>query len=270
MIRLVALDIDGTLLDSSNRLSDANAAAVREALAQGTQVVLATSRWFHLARLTAESLGLSTPLICHNGALVKRPQDGQELLHLRLDQDFARQVAALGDQRRYMMFTTVDHVTYMRPQGKGPPRLPPDMRLSSYHAQAVAKTAPTAILFFGKEAVGEVWDAFHGQFGQAVNFSRNHSLAFPHYLSLTHAEADKGRALELACRELGVDPAEAMAIGDSEADVAMFDVVGYGIAVGNAPEAVREAAKDVAPQNDADGVAWAIRKYVLGETLLSP
>jgi hypothetical protein len=270
MIRLVALDIDGTLLDSSNRLSDANAAAVREALAQGTQVVLATSRWFHLARLTAESLGLSTPLICHNGALVKRPQDGQELLHLRLDQDFARQVVALGDQRRYMMFTTVDHVTYMRPQGKGPKHLPKDMRVSSYHAQAVAQAAPTAILFFGKEAVDEVWDAFHGQFGQAVNFSRNHSLAFPHYLSLTHAEADKGRSLELACRELGVDPAEAMAIGDSEADVAMFDVVGCGIAMGNAPEAVREAAKDVAPQNDADGVAWAIRKYVLGETLLSP
>ena len=263
MIRLLALDIDGTLLDSSNRLSDANAAAVREALAQGAQVVLATSRWFHLARLTAASLGLTTPLICHNGALVKRPQDGQELLHLRLDQDFAGQVAALGDQRRYIMFTTVDHVTYMRPQGKGPKRLPPDMRLSEHHAEAVAQAAPTAILIFGEEAVEEVWDAFYAQFGQAVNFSRNHSLTFPHYLVLTHAEADKGRSLEMVCRELGVDPAEAMAIGDSQADVAMFRVVGHGIAMGNAPPGVREAARDVAPQNDDDGVAWAIRKYVL-------
>jgi len=66
------------------------------------------------------------------------------------------------------------------------------------------------------------------------------------------------------CRELGVDPAEAMAIGDSEADVAMFQVAGQGIAMGNAPDEVREAARDVAPQNDDDGVAWAIRKYVLG------
>jgi HAD superfamily hydrolase (TIGR01484 family) len=153
----------------------------------------------------------------------------------------------------------------MRPQGKGPKRLPKDMRVSSYHAQAVAQAAPTAILIFGEEAVDEVWEAFHGQFGQAVNFSRNHSLTFPHYLSLTHAEADKGRALEMACRELGVDPAEAVAIGDSEADVAMFEVVGYGIAMGNAAEAVRAAARDVAPQNDDDGVAWAIRKYVLGD-----
>ena len=264
MIRLVALDIDGTLLDSSNRLSDGNAAAVREALARGTHVVLATSRWFHLARLTAESLNLTTPLICHNGALVKRPEDGQELLHLRLDQDFARQVAALGDQQRYMMFTTIDDITYMRPQGKGPKRLPPDMRVSNYHAQAVAQAAPTAILIFGEEAVQEVWDASNERFGAMVNFSRNHSLTFPHYLSLTHAEADKGRSLEMVCRELGVDPGEAMAIGDSEADVAMFQVAGRGIARGNAPDSVREAASDVAPQNDDDGVAWAIHKYVLG------
>jgi hypothetical protein len=264
MIHLVALDIDGTLLDSSNRLSDGNAAAVREALARGAQVVLATSRWFHLARLTAESLDLSTPLICHNGALVKRPEDGQELLHLRLDHDFSRQVAALGDQQRYMMFTTVDDVTYMRPQGKGPKRLPRDMRVSNYHAQAVAQAAPTAILIFGEEAVQEVWNAFIERFSAMVNFSRNHSLTFPHYLSLTHADADKGRALEMVCRELGVDPAEAMAIGDAEADVAMFRVAGRGIAMGNAPESVREAASDVAPPNDDDGVAWAIRKYVLG------
>jgi Cof subfamily protein (haloacid dehalogenase superfamily) len=263
MIRLVALDIDGTLLDSSNRLSDGNAAAVREAVARGMQVVLATSRWFHLARPTAESLGLTTPLICHNGALVKRPEDGRELLHLRLDQDFALQVATLGDQGGYTMFTTIDDVTYMRRQGREPKHLPADMRVSNHHAQAVAQAAPTAILIFGQEAVEETWGAFFERWGRSVNFSRNHSLVFPHYLSLTHAEADKGRALEMVCRELAVDPAEAMAIGDAEADVAMFSVVGCGIAMGNAPEAVRKAAKDVAPQNDEDGVAWALRKYVL-------
>ena len=109
MIRLVALDIDGTLLDTSNRLSEANAAAVREAVAGGVTVVLATSRWFYLARLTARELGLITPLICHNGALIKRPDDEEELLHLRLDQRFAQETATLGDERGYRMFTTVGH-----------------------------------------------------------------------------------------------------------------------------------------------------------------
>jgi Cof subfamily protein (haloacid dehalogenase superfamily) len=264
MIRLVALDIDGTLLDTSNRLTEANAAAVREVAASGVPVVLATSRWFHLTRRTAQQLGLTTPLICHNGALVKRPNDERELLHLRLDQRFAHETATLGDERGYYMFTTIDHITYMRPEGGTPPRrLPPDLQVSHRHAEAVARGAPTAILVFGEQAVDEVCDAFHDGYRQQVNFSRNHSLTFPHYLILTHAQADKGRALELVCRELKVSPQDALAIGDSQADAAMFDLVGYGIAMGNAPPAVQEAAVDVAPPNDDDGVAWALRKYVL-------
>jgi Cof subfamily protein (haloacid dehalogenase superfamily) len=264
MIRLVALDIDGTLLDTSNRLSEANAAAVRETVARGVPVVLATSRWFYLARRTAQELGLTTPLICHNGALVKRPGDEQELLHLRLDQRFAQETAALGDQRGYRMFTTVDHITYMQPEGRVPPRhLPPDLQVTERHTDAVARGAPTAILVFGEEAVNEICEAFRDGYRQQVNFSRNHSLTFPHYLIMTHAQADKGHALELVCRELGVSPQETLAMGDSQADAVMFDLVGYGIAMGNAPAAVQEAAVDVAPPNDEDGVAWALRKYVL-------
>lgn len=264
MIRLVALDIDGTLLDTSNRLTDANAAAVRQAVERGVPVVLATSRWFYLARRTADSLGLTTPLICHNGALVKRPDDEHELLHLRLDQRFAHEATTLGDERQYAMFTTLDHVTYMRPQGNvDPQRLPPDLQVARRQAELVAQGAPTAILVFGEEAVDEMYETFHGSYGQRVNFSRNYSLTFPHYLVMTHAEADKGRALELVCRELGVDPKDALAIGDSQADVAMFRVVGCAVAMGNAPESVRQAAAAVAPVNDEDGVAWALKRFVL-------
>jgi Cof subfamily protein (haloacid dehalogenase superfamily) len=265
MIRLVALDIDGTLFDTSNQLSEANATAVRETVAAGVPVVLATSRWFYLARQTAQELGLTTPIICHNGALVKRPDDEEELLHLRLDQRFAQQTATLGDQRGYRMFTTVDHITYMRPEGKAPKRLlPPDLKLSDRHADIVARGAPTAILVFGEEAADEICQAFGDGYQEHVNFSRNYSLTYPHYLIMTHAQADKGRALQLVCRELGVSPQETLAMGDSQADAAMFDAVGYGIAMGNAPTAVQEAAVDVAPSNDEDGVAWALRKYVLG------
>ncbi len=264
MIRLVALDIDGTLLDTSNQLSEANAAAVRETTARGVSVVLATSRWFHLARLTARELGLTTPLICHNGALVKRPDDEHELLHLRLEQRFAQQTAALGDERGYHMFITIDHVTYMRPEGEVPPRLPPDIQVTDRHADAVARGAPTAILIFGEQAVNEVCEAFGDGYRQRVNFSRNHSLTFPLHLIMTHARADKGRALELVCRELGVPLEHTLAMGDSQADAAMFDLAGRGIAMGNAPADVQDAAIEVAPTNDEDGVAWALWKYVLG------
>ena len=98
-IRLIALDLDGTLLNSAAKVSEHNAEAVKRALDAGVNVVLATARWYLLAKRNAEHLGIDTPLICNNGAVVKRPQDGDELLHLRLDQELARDVTALADER---------------------------------------------------------------------------------------------------------------------------------------------------------------------------
>src|SRR6266508_5158323 len=99
MYKLLALDLDGTLLNSSLRLSDANGEAVRAAMERGVQVVLATARFYGIALRTASRLDVQTPLICSNGALVKRPTDGKELVHLTLDLNLARDVTALGDER---------------------------------------------------------------------------------------------------------------------------------------------------------------------------
>jgi len=99
MIRLVALDMDGTLLNTHDGLSEANARAVRRVRDRGVEVVLCTSRWFSLAVGTAHELGLNAPLICHNGALVRTPDADSDLLHLRIDPQAAREVAAFMDGR---------------------------------------------------------------------------------------------------------------------------------------------------------------------------
>src|SRR3970040_2264372 len=99
MIRLIALDLDGTLLHSALKGSESTVQAVRRALESGVKVVLATTRWYLLAKRTADRLGIDTPLVCNNGAIVKRPGDGSEMLHLRLDQELAREATALADER---------------------------------------------------------------------------------------------------------------------------------------------------------------------------
>ena len=103
MFKVLALDLDGTLLNSGLRLSDGNAEAVRAAMERGVQVVLATARFYGIALRTASRLGVETPLICSNGALVKRPTDGHELIHLYVDHDLAREVTTLGDERGWEM-----------------------------------------------------------------------------------------------------------------------------------------------------------------------
>src|SRR5213596_1858412 len=99
MFKLLALDLDGTLLNSGLRLSDANTEAVRATMERGVEVVLATARFYGIALRTASRLGVETPLICSNGALVKQPSDGRELVHLHLDHDLALEVTTLGDDR---------------------------------------------------------------------------------------------------------------------------------------------------------------------------
>ena len=82
--RLLALDLDGTLLNSAMRLSDTSAEALNSASERGVLIVFATSRWYGLAKRTADRMGPEAPIICSNGAEARYP-DGRELLHLPLD-----------------------------------------------------------------------------------------------------------------------------------------------------------------------------------------
>lgn len=263
-IRLIALDLDGTLLNSSLRLSERNAEAVRRALDNGLKIVLATSRWFGLARRTADRLGIDAPLVCSNGALVRRPTDDSELLRLRLDQEVAHEVAALGDERGWEMFTTIGDATFMRMRpGVSPERLPGGLRISDRQADEVARGQPTAILVFGDDAVEEISQRFLPAYDGRAKFSLNRPINLPPYVVLTHPDADKASALEIVCREMDVPLSEAMAMGDSESDVSMLRAAGLGIAMDNSTDEVKRAALHIAPSNDADGVAWAIDRFAL-------
>ena len=264
MIRLIALDLDGTLLNSALKVSERNGEAVRRALEGGLKVVLATTRWYLLAKRTADRLGIDTPLVCNNGAIVKRPEDGSELLHLRVDQELAREVTALADERGWETFTTIEDATYMRPRpGIIPEKLPAGLRISERQSDEVARGQPTAVLVYSEEAVDEIAGRFLEAYDGRANFSLNRPLGYPHYVVLTHPQAEKGAALEMVCRELDVPLTEAMAMGDSESDLSMLRLAGLGVAMDNAPDEVKRAALHIAPGNDADGVAWAIERFAL-------
>lgn len=264
MYKLIALDLDGTLLNSGLQLSDRNAAALAEAMARGVEVVIATSRWYGLAMRTAEGLGITTPLICSNGALVRRPDRRADLLHLPLDDVLAREVTAMGDENRWEMFTTIGDATYMKGRpGVATDQLPGGLRAAERQSDHIGEGPAICVLVFGQPAVDAI-EARYGSGGDGrARFSFNRPEKLPAYVVLTHPEAEKGRALDLVCRELGVAPTEAVAMGDSESDLGMLRHAGLGIAMHNSPDIVKRAAIHIAPSNDDDGVAWAVRKFVI-------
>ena len=265
MIRLVALDLDGTLLSSRDQVSEANARAVQRAREGGVVVVLCTSRWYGIARGTAEALGLRAPLICHNGALVRSPDSAPDLVYLPLDPSAAREVTAFIDQHPSTAFLTVGETTYIRPRhAVEPGSVPPGLVVVERLLDVVGEPA-MGFLVFGEAASDEVEAAFGRSHGHLLNIERGYSAVFPHYVNIVHAGADKGHALLAVCRHLGVDPADALAVGDAGPDISMFRFAGHSVAMANAPDYVKSAAEAVGPSNDEDGVAWAIERFVLGE-----
>jgi Cof subfamily protein (haloacid dehalogenase superfamily) len=262
--RLLALDLDGTLLNSSLKLSDGNAAALQAALGAGVQVVLATTRWYELAKRTADRMGIVTPIISSNGARVTDPSDGSELLHLTVDGEAAQDIVTLADDRGWEMFTTVGAATYMKMRpGVIPEKLPAGLRVAERQSDHLGEAAPTCVLVFGNDAVLEIRDRFADRYGDRVRFSFNTPTNTPHYVVVTHPQAEKASALELACKRLGIAREHVLAMGDSESDLAMLRWAGLGVAMANSPDEVKKAALHVAPSNDEDGVAWAVEKFVL-------
>jgi Cof subfamily protein (haloacid dehalogenase superfamily) len=263
-VRLVAVDLDGTLLNRGNTVSDGNAAAVRDAVAAGVHIVIATSRWYLLAKRTADLLGVTSPIICHNGAMIRNPVDGARLLQLDVPAGAAIEIAALADEGQYESMATVDDTTHLltRRPNIDPARLPQGMvqtkRLSDHVAGGVE-----AFLFFGQDACDGMRARAGDRYAGMLNMAYGYSETFPPYLNIVHAGADKGRALRLVCEHVGVPVAEAMAIGDAAPDLPMMRAAGVGLAMGNAPADVKAEADAVGPSNVDDGVAWAIREFAL-------
>ena len=266
MIKLVALDLDGTLLGPGFKVSDADKQAIADARRAGVHVTIDTTRWYELAVLTARRLEMTSPLVCHNGAHI-RAVDGDDILHLKIPVEPARQIAALCDGQGWESYTSIEGVTYMRTRYEvslDPARLPPGMRLEKLHAPLV--TAPvTGILAFGEDAIKLVPKTFDSKYPGMLAFPAGWSESMTPYVTVTVAGVDKGTGLQVVCEHLGIAPDEAMAVGDAHPDVAMFEVAGVGVAMGNAQDEVKALADAVAPANDAGGVAWAIRRFVLEE-----
>ncbi len=261
--KLFAVDLDGTLLNSSMQLSEGNAEAITRAREAGVTVVLATSRWFKLAKRTSDRLGLTAPIICSNGAEV-RHQDGRKILHLPLDTEVAREVVTWGDDHGWEMFTTLGDATYMnmRP-GLIPGKLPAGLRVAERQSDHLDEGTPITVQVWQEDAVREVGERFAPKYAERVRFSFNTPVGLPHYVVLAHPEAEKANALRRVCEELGIAPEETVAMGDSESDIEMLRFAGLGITVRNSPDDVKRDALHVAPSNDEDGVAWALQKFVI-------
>jgi len=302
MIKLLVIDLDGTLLHSSGVLSPETVGTIERCKEAGITVVIATARPPRSSRMFHERLRLNTPSIHYNGALICDFATGLATGHrlqaaVSANQRLASDPAACSLSPAALSF----HVLLHRPI---PGELAAELHDAALQLDPAAvislevcdkwylnrkmtafKTETERIGFkpdcigdlrqFFREPVTKVLISFP-TVGVHVAWPKLSEL-FNGRLSLTKAEegiiqimnggVSKGSAVQFLMERLGVSPAEAAAIGDAPNDIPMFLVVGLSIAMGNAYPETKAAATHVTLTNDENGAAVAIEEYILKDTI---
>jgi hydroxymethylpyrimidine pyrophosphatase-like HAD family hydrolase len=255
-VRGLALDLDGTLLRPDDTIGDRDRAAVAAAVEAGWPVILATARWYQLAERTAHALGLDDPVIACSGAEVRRLRDGVDLFDVRLPATFTPDLYAACGDGPVLVCGDRDVALLGGPARPGRPEV------RSVESLDEAEATPRCVLVFGEEASRRVLDELAPRYADDVRFLMSTDRRGIGILTITATGADKGRALRVACADLGIDPSEIAAMGDSETDIEMFRVAGTSVAMGQAAEVVRDAATFVTAANTDDGVGRAIERLL--------
>lgn len=259
-IRLIATDIDGTLLDLEGDLPKINAQTLQAAHTQGVLLALSSIRKLDSAAYVAGQIGAPCLLITQGGARIYDQE--RTLLHeALLPLEIARAIAALADEENLPVMATVDEYNFYRPESH--PSI--DMRHISGgdvdSLEAALTSAPTRLIVRGQQAFERIYTQFGGDGLRFVrHFLPNGQL---HDAVITHPEATKEAALAFVCARLGIEPSTVLALGDAEADIGMLQLAGVGVAVANAHSAVLEAADWIAPSAAEGGVAAAVQRFVL-------
>jgi len=261
-IRLIALDLDGTLVHDARRIPERNLAAVRRAMDQGVTVAIATGRMHSSAETFVERLGLQgTPLISYNGAMIRVPGETAPLYHVTVPPDLARQVVQHSvDEQLHLNYFLDDvlYVTHMdrwahlyRARTNNWPALAGDLR--RFDGQS-----PTKLLIAAyPHQIDQLLPREQELFGDRLYVTRS----MPEYIEYLNPAVSKGAALEWLAGHLGLQREQVMAMGDMLNDLPMIQWAGIGVAMPTAEEAVRRAA-DFVPEHEEEGVAEAIARFV--------
>lgn len=276
--RLLALDIDGTLLRTDKSLSPRTRRAVDAARERGVHVVLVTGRRHPSARKVAEDLGGDVPLVLHNGALILEvdAREGTSILRCRpLPRALALETVEIG--RRH----GADPVVHCGQKGEG--RLlvhdgPYSSTLLAYyldrsHPDVTACVAfehaltedPLQVMFGGRmEDMASLLPELQALLGDRVNIERTvYPAQGVGLLDILERSVGKAEALAFLQERWRVSPAETLAIGDNWNDREMLERAGLGLVMGNAEPGMRALGLPVLPSSDEDGVAVAIEKFIL-------
>lgn len=282
-IRLIASDMDGTLLNPQARISAANIEAIRKLEQTGTEFLICTGREYHDAKGFMEAAGITCGYICLSGATV-HDKDGRAQTKIPLTPGNAADVERIFNSYSINMDILTSHGRYTtssREQKAKSVRSFLSRRTSSplELEQVIEQYLETVTFIESMEKLPEHATVFKvcgndilpdTVMDMKKTFSHHPELAaassFPTNIELTNANAQKGIALKAYADLRGISLDDVMTLGDSDNDSSMFTPeFGWTVAMANAMPCIRDVAKYHTKSNEEDGVAWAIEQFIFGQ-----
>ncbi|GAA3598702.1 sugar-phosphatase [Gibbsiella greigii] len=267
-IELIAIDMDGTLLDPQNQITPRVKEAITQARRQGVYVVLATGRPYvgvqnYLRQLDIQ--GSNDYCITYNGALVLQAADGTCLLQETLGFDdylyFEKLARELGVHFQAFDFNTlytankdIGKYTIHEASLTGIP-----LKYRSVEEMDRQMRFPKVMMIDEPALL----DSAIARLPPEAKAGYTIVKSAPYYLEILSKKADKGAGVRKLAQHLGIKQENVMALGDQSNDYAMVDYAGVGVAMGNAIPELKQIAQFVTTTNAEDGVARAIEKFVL-------
>lgn len=267
-IKLIALDTDGTLLNSKGEILPSTKEAVKKALNHGIKIVLCSGRPINGLKHYMEELGIrgsAQYVVTLNGAIIRNADDDIISQNL-VANSFYRKMIAFGiehnvpfnivdaDSRIITADHNVDPMVYQQAYENQDPlyiRTPDQLNENKIR---IAKGC-----FVGDpNLLDEVEPLVRKEFGKELYVVR----AEAHFLELLHFDVNKGAALKQLCEKLNLSADEVMAVGDERNDITMFDFAGTSVCMGNGGDEAKAKADFITTSNDEDGISQAFDKFV--------
>jgi Cof subfamily protein (haloacid dehalogenase superfamily) len=261
--KMVAIDVDDTLLNDAMQITESTKAALAAAREQGVIVTLATGRMFASAQKIAKQLEMNVPIITYQGSLVKNLLDEQIIYERSVPLEAAQFLYHYAEKNNLHLQVYYNDTLYVKEDSQ---------KIKDYAAlsnipytvtaefNALASKPLTKMLFIDDpDKLDAIAIDLNNSLGSMLHITKSKA----HFLEFLHPEGTKGHAVESLAAYYNVDINQVIAIGDSWNDHEMLEIAGLGVAMGNAVDSLIQIADYVTYSNNEDGVKHVIEKFVL-------
>lgn len=275
-IKLICIDMDGTLLNSNHEVSERNKEALKKASELGVNIAITTGRLFCSARYYSDLIGIDTPVIASNGSYIKNKFNDTAILENPMPKDVAIEIYNIVKKHGLTVnfnswdtlirqdFIPENHTYYIMNQD-----LPEEKRVKFLVCEDIISAIEDfqgnilkGIVFEEGENKDNLWAAkaeLKNTFGDKLHVVSSGDNNF----EVMMGNSSKGNAVAYLAESLGIKPEEVMCIGDSENDISMIKYAGVGVSMGNGLDIVKEVADYITDTNNNSGVGKAIETFVL-------